>query len=505
MESGQAKRKVSKVLLFIPPAFTLAERVDVNPLPPLGLGYLAAVLEREGIEVRIVDTLMKGWDAIERIDERVIRIGLPFERIKAIIGEYGPDVVGVNNLFTKQRENAHMIYRAAKDVDSAIVTVAGGAHPTVMPELPLQDANLDYVVLGEGEESFLRLIRCLEGRGSLSDIDGIGWRSNGHITITPKKRYIEDLDSLPFPSHHLLDMEAYFGLKASHGERRHERFAPVVSSRGCVARCTFCTADKVWGRRFRYRSPENVVAELRLLKERYGVREVMFEDDNLTLNPGRAERIFDLMIRERLGLEWDTPNGIAVWTLNERLIDKMKESGCYKLNFAIESGSQYILDNVIRKPVRIDKVKPLVRHAQSIGLDVGMFLVIGMPGEKESHMWESFRLAEELGIYFPHISVATPYPGSPLFDLCRERGYLKEGFSLDDLYIRSFSIETEEWDAESLRGILGKGQRYLLLSYIRKQPFAFLRILLSKLLKDPAGIAARIKRLILERDWSRIR
>lgn len=486
-------------MLFIPPAFTFKDNLDVNPLPPLGLGYLGAVLENAGIEVKIVDCLLEGWNNRAEVAENIIRIGLSFDQIEGIIRGYGPDIVGVNNLFTKQRGNAHKIYELAKRVDKGIITVAGGAHPTVMPETVLADINVDFVVLGEGEATIIDLVNFIEGEIAFSDLDGVGRREDGKIEIVPKTKFIDDLDRLPFPARHLLNMEGYFGLEQSHGARRRKRFSPIITSRGCPARCTFCSAYKVWGRKFRQRSPENVIAEMKHIKEKYGIEEIMFEDDNATLNIKRAERLFDLMIEEKLDFVWDTPNGVAAFALNERLIDKIKASGCYKLNLALESGNQYVLDNIIKKPLKLEKAKQLIKCAQSIGLDVGIFLIIGMPGETREQIWDSFYLAKELEIYTPFISVATPYPGSELYETCRENKYISDDFSLDDLFIRSFSISTADWTGEELKKILRQGQRFLLVSSWKKHPTKFFRDVFKALAIDPRGFAKRAFDFILGR------
>ncbi len=492
-------RRIKKVLLFIPPAFTFKDDIDVNPLPPLGLGYLAAVLEIAGIEVKVVDCLMEGWKDRVEVGENIIRIGLPFDRIEAIIKDYGPDIVGVNSLFTKQRDNAHKIYEAAKHVDSNIITIAGGAHPTVLPELVLADRNVDFVVLGEGEDTLLGLVGVIEGKGSISGLDGIGYKENGQINILPKTKFIADLNSLPFPARHVLNMEKYYGLKASHGTRRKKRFSPIITSRGCPAKCTFCSAHKVWGRVFRQRSPENVIAEMKQIKERYGIEEIMFEDDNTTLNVKRAEKIFDLMIEEKLNLVWDTPNGVAAFALNESLIDKMKASGCYKMNLALESGNQYVLDNIIKKPLKLDRARRLVRYAQSIGLDVGIYLIMGVPGETKGQIWDSFYLAKELGVYEPFISVATPYPGSELYDICQKKKYIPDDFSLDDLFIRSFSISTEDWTGEELREILKQGQRFLLRARLKRHPLKLPGIILSAFLDEPKSFFRKAFNFVFNR------
>ena len=484
-------RIIKKVLLFIPPALTFKDMPDVNPMPPLGLGYIGAALENAGVEVKIIDCLLEGWHNRVEAAENIVRIGLSFDRIEEIIRAYGPDIVGVNNLFTKQRENAHKIYALAKNADSAIITVAGGAHPTVMPELVLADGNVDYVVLGEGDDTIIDLVGVIEGRKEITTLDGVGYKENGQIKIIPKTKFIEDLDRLPFPARHLLNMEGYFGLKHSHGTRRRKRFSPIVTSRGCPAKCTFCSAYKVWGRKFRQRSPENVIAEMKEIKEKYGIEEIMFEDDNTTLNVQRAAKLFDLMIAEKLNFVWDTPNGVAAFALNEGLIDKIKKSGCYQLNLALESGNQYVLDNIIKKPLKLEKAKRLIKYARKIGLNIGIFLIMGMPGESKEQMWDSFRLAEELEIYSPFISIATPYPGSELYDICLKEKYIPENFSLNDLFIRSFSISTPDWTGEELKDILRQGQRYLRISFLKKHPLGFIADSLRFMISSPGNFLRR--------------
>ena len=480
-------RKIKKVLLFMPPAFTFKDSLDVNPLPPLGLGYLGAVLENAGIEVRIVDCLLEGWSNRVEVAENIIRVGSSFDQIEDIIRGYGPDIVGVNNLFTKQHGNAHKVYDLAKRVDKGIITVGGGAHPTVMPELVLADENVDFVVLGEGDDTIIGLVNVIEGRSDISALDGIGYKENGQIKIIPKTKFIADLDKLPFPARHLLNMEKYFGLKASHGARRKKRFSPIITSRGCPAKCTFCSAYRVWGRKFRQRSPENIIAEMKHIKQKYGIEEIMFEDDNTTLNIKRAGKLLDLMIEEKLNFVWDTPNGVAAFALNENLINKIKESGCYSLNLALESGNQYVLDNIIKKPLKLERAKQLVKYAQSIGLDVKIYFIMGMPGETKEQIWDSFHLAKELGIYKPFISIATPYPGSELYDICRKNKYIPDDFSLDDLFIRSFSISTEDWTGEEVKEIFRQGQRFLRISGWKKHPLKFLQTVFKGLFTHPVS------------------
>lgn len=478
-------KRIKKVLLFVPPAFSFKNRIDINPLPPLGLAYLAAMLQDSGIEIKIYDSLVEGWHNREEVKPGIIRIGSDFKEIKKQIADFSPDIVGVSNLFSKQRENAHCIYALAKEVNPRIITIAGGAHPTVMPELVMDDTNVDFLVLGEGENTIQNLMGYFQGDKDINELDGIAFRENGITKIIPKGKFIDDLDTIPFPARHLLNMGKYFGLETSHGKRRHKLFSPIITSRGCPAGCTFCTAHHVWGRKYRKRSPENVLAEMKELKNTYGIKELMFEDDNVTLDVGRAEKIFDMMIKENFDFEWDTPNGVAAFALNEPLIKKMKDSGCYQLNLAIESGNPGVLKNIIKKPLDLKKIKPLVDYARRIGLNVGIFLIVGMPGETVDQMWDSFHFAKGLGIYDPFVSVATPYPGSELYKICVEKEYISNDHLLDNLYMTSCIVSTEDWRSEDVKMIFYEGYRYLQVHFYKRHPILFLKKFTQKILRNP--------------------
>ena len=467
--------KIKKVLLIAPPAFSAKKPREINPMPPLGLGYVAAIVENMDIEVRILDCLVRGWNLEEELDNETIRVGLSDNEIEAYIREFNPDVVGLNCQFSRQYRMFHRMFSLIKRIKPDCVIVAGGAHATVCPEEVLQDPCCDFVLMGEGETSFRELLLALmEGR-EVSSIDGLGWKANGTSRIDKKQTWITDLDSLPFPAYHLMELDRYFGIRSSHGSRHRDRYCPIITSRGCPAKCTFCTAKMVWGNRYRMRSVDNVLKEMRLLKSQYGVEEIMFEDDNVTANPNRARELFSRMIEEDFNFIWDTPNGVGVWSINEELIDLMKKSGCVKLNFPVESGSQFVLDKIIKKPLKLDRVKQLIDHCRKINLDYSIFLVIGMPGEKIADMWKSFRFATNCGCYAPHVSVATPYPGSQLFEECQKNGFFSREFALDDLYIRSFLVKTTDWTENDLRKTLLRGQIYFKYRMLVDDPIRFLK------------------------------
>ena len=455
--------KIDRILLIAPPAFTFKTVRDINPMPPVGLGYLAAVIEGLGIQVDILDALLQGWNQEEEVNDTLIRVGLSDHDIAQYIRDANPDLVGLNCQFSRQYKIYHHMLAIIKQVKPDCLTLAGGAHVSVCPEEMLSDPNCNFIITGEAEESLKDLlIRLIEGE-DITNVDGLGWKANGSLHINKKTKWIPNLDALPFPAYHLMKLEQYFGLEASHGFRHKEKFSPVITSRGCPAKCTFCSAKRVWGDKYRFRSVENVIKEMRLLRDEYGIEELMFEDDNLTANPQRVVRLLSRMIEEKFDFVWDTPNGVGVWSIDEKLIDLMKLSGCANLNFPVESGSQYVVNNIIRKPLNLEKAKRLIRYCRDINLSCNMFLVIGMPGEKMSDIWQSFRFAAECGCYQPHISVATPYPGTELYNICIKNGYLTKSYSLDDLFIKSYMIKTDAWSENDLRRTMFLGRLYLLL------------------------------------------
>ncbi|MDD5596479.1 MAG: radical SAM protein [Victivallaceae bacterium] len=477
-------KKITKVLLMNSPALSGKASRDINPIPQLGLGYIAACLEKIGKEVMICDFLLEGWDTEVDVDDNICRVGSTNDEIKKAISAFAPEVVGLSCQFSRQHSIYLEMLALIKEIDHNIITVCGGGHATVVPDAVLQSPNCDYLILGEGEYTFSELIEALENGNDINCLDGIGYKKDGKCIINPKKRWIEDLDAIPFPAYHLMHLQRYFGLVASHGERHKARYCPIITSRGCTASCSFCTAKEVWGRCYRMRSADKVIEEMKLLKEQYGIEEIMFEDDNLTANKKRAEEIFHKMIDENLNFIWDTPNGISIWPIDEHTIDLMKQSGCVRINFPVESGSERVLRKIIKKPVNLEHVKRLVKYCKKIKLDYNFFLVIGMPGETLAEMFQSIKFAAKCGALDVHISIATPYPGSELLRICQENGFLKGEYDFENLYIRSAIIETPDFTHDDIIALMGNIYRYLSIQRAIRNPWKYLLMAI----KDPVGL-----------------
>ena len=503
-------KAIRKVLLLFPPAVTFKASVgrDINPIPPLGIGYIAAMIEAMGVEVRLIDCLAWGWDHEEPVpgSDLLVRVGLSDDEIKRQIIDFGPDLIGISCMFSRQHEVYMALLRLCKQAAPECVTLAGGAHVSVAAAEVLANPACDYILLSEAENSVVDFITALGAGQGLAEVDGIGFKRDGEPVIMPKRVWIEDLDAIPFPAYHLMHMERYDS-PSSHGRRRTSRYASVITSRGCPAYCNFCSVRKVWGKGYRMRSVENVIAEMRLLKDRFGILELMFEDDNLTSSPKRVTALFERMIEERFNFVWDTPNGTGAWTVSTAMLDLMQRSGCMHINFPIESGSQRVLKEIIRKPVKLDHVSDLIRHCKKINLEFGLFLIVGLPGETIDDMWSTFEYAERTQTYpHVHISIATPYPGTRLYQECLEKDFLARSFSFHDLFIRSYMIKTPDWSEDDVKRIYEAGTTYLYRRHLLRHPDLALRQpwqALIQILEDLIGrkLKQRLLRLISPRSW----
>ncbi|MBN1871172.1 MAG: radical SAM protein [Candidatus Omnitrophica bacterium] len=470
-----------KICLVNPP-LTLDEDIGAPCVfQPLGVSYIAAVLEKEH-NVRIIDALAEGWRNLERVGRRY-RVGLSDDEIRERIEEAKPDILGISIPFSANSMNGFNVASIAKDISRDIITVMGGTHPTVRPSETLRDSNVDFIVRGEGEESITELVDILKERFSerLRYIKGIGYKERGRCIINDARDYIEDLDRIPFPARHLLPMEEYFSAqKAGYGSRKintfNERWSDVITTRGCPYDCNFCSIHLSMGRCFRMRSAEHIGREIEHLIDAYGVKHINFEDDNLTLNRKHAEAIFDLMIEKGFDISWSAPNGIRADAIDENLVHKMKRSGCRRVFVAPESGNPDVVRNIIGKHLDLEKIEEAVKLFRRQGIIVDGSFVIGLIGETKADIWKTIFYALKLklmGMDTAGIHIATPYYGTRLYDEAKQKGYLRE-FDDSGLSTSMALIETPEWtrrDIIQLRKIAN-----WLVNYSLKEKIAYILI-----------------------------
>jgi anaerobic magnesium-protoporphyrin IX monomethyl ester cyclase len=450
-----------RVCLINPPRIQPKAWGKPNVFPPISLAYVAAVLEKEH-EVRIIDAPTEGWRNLKEVGGNTYRVGLSDEEIADRIKRWSPSVVVIEIPFSGWSKTAFEVASTIKSVNKEIVIVLNGQHPSARPEACLSKPSVDFVVIGEPENTISELISAIEkGKQDFKKIRGIAFIQNGKTVITPPRPVIEDLDSLPFPARHLLPMEEYH-VAVKENPLRGEIRKPwtiVITSRGCPYNCIFCSSCTVWGRKWRGRSPENVVDELEHIVKTYNVKQVDFADDNMTSDKKRMEAICDLIVKRRLRFEWFTPNGIRADTLDENLLTKMKKAGCKKIRIAPESGVQRVVDEIIKKNLDLKSVEQAVVLCKKVGIKVGCFFVIGLIGETKEDIEETIRFAyklRQLGADTFIFSIAMPIYGTELYEQAKRGGFLIDGFCEDALASVDPLIETPEFTADDLRELCAR-------------------------------------------------
>ena len=317
-----------KILLIRPPVTYYRNVAVYSPYEPLGLMYLAAFLRKNNFaDVAILDASAK--NSVSRWDGDFFKIGTADESLREEIAAYAPDVVGISAMFTINSKGAHDTAAIVKSINPNIPVLVGGAHASAFPECILRYVSVDYLVKGEGEITLLEFLKAWTESGDVSGVHGLVYRKGGEICSAPKREFCRDLDAFPFPARDLVDMRIYLDEYYNRTHAMSPPRATVVTSRGCPYNCIFCSIQSLWCRSYRARSPKNVVDEIEFLVSKYGVKEIAFFDDNLSFYRNRMAEICDEIFRRGLDIKWCTPNGIAIWTLDEELLRKMRRSGCF--------------------------------------------------------------------------------------------------------------------------------------------------------------------------------
>jgi len=403
--------------------------------PPLGIGYLSSYLKMEGVETKIIDGLKSNMNEEEIVKEAS-----------------WADLVGVTMMSSYYIE-AKAIIKKLKSRGKKVVI--GGPLVTALPRYMIKNTCADYAVIGEGEKPLLKIVKAMAEKKQIKRLHKAG--------------YIKNLSGLPIPDWEQMDPRRY--PRAPHGGVvKHFPVAPVITSRGCPFECKFCASPMLWQRRIRFRQPEEVVEEIEYLKWRFGVREIHFEDDNLTLGREHVEKICRLMIKKKLDLAWATPNGIRADKVDLSLLRLMKRSGCYFVAFGIESGNQQILDEVA-KHSRLAVIEKAVRLAHRAGLLTQGFFIFGLPGETEATIEQTIKFAKKLPLDKAQFLLLDVIPGSALWDELKFAD--KVNWALDSFHEVSWCPETI--DKEALRQAQGKAFRSFFLR--PKQTWGMLKLI----------------------------
>lgn len=351
------------------------------------------------------------------------------DALKRITSEQ-PDFVGISCLAVDYARGAHAIASGVKKCLPEAVTILGGVYCTLMPEIAMDDKYIDYGVLGEGELILKPLLKFIEKSKLPEQLDGVAYRNGDEIVIKPQKDFITDLDALPLPAYEKVDFRKYCYTEVKFSVVDSPDAVPVAkmhTSRGCPVGCNFCAVEHIAAKKFRPRSVENVLDEMQFLIDTYGIREIVFYDDNLLFDRKRAERLFQGMIDRKFNLKFK-PVNVAVYRLDEKMLDLMRDAGCTTLVFAIESANDRVLRDIMGKPLSVARIRGVVEYAKSLGFRCAGLYVIGNPGETWDEIRNTIQFAESLDMYC-HLSIATPLPKTRLYRQVKEMNMLTSDFS----------------------------------------------------------------------------
>lgn len=380
----------------------------INLLPPLGIGYIAAVLEKEGFQVKIIDCPP---------------LNLTQENLYNLLKIEKPEIIGFT-ITTISVRSAIIAAQNAKALLPNALIVIGGSHPTALPEETMREGPFDAGIIGEGEYSFLELAQKFRsGSRDFSDIRSLIYRKDSELILTKDKPLIENLDSLPFPALHLFPpLSKYHPMP---GNARKTPYVQMITSRGCPYRCTFCDR-RVFGERYRVRSPKNVVDEIERLIEGYGVREVKFNDDTFTIDQKRVFQICEEILKRNLKIIWACRTHAK--NTSRDLLRIMKRAGCWQIGLGLETGDINMLKE-INKSMTLEEGKRTITWAKEFGINVKVSFMFGLPGETKETIQRTTDFAKTLKADIVNFHIFIPFPGTELFKrICREGSLLHRNY-----------------------------------------------------------------------------
>ncbi|MDD5773353.1 MAG: radical SAM protein [bacterium] len=403
-----------KILFLIPPeksstdSYTLQKIVKNREFrPKLGILYVAGYLrDKTGIIPEIIDCIAKGFD---------------YEEIVNIIKENKPDVVGMSVL-TFNLIDCLKAADIIKSIDKNIKICFGGFHPTLYPKETCTFKSVDFIVMGEGEKTFSELIEKMQ-KDTLNEeyygINGLGWKDkNGNVIINDKREPITDLDEIPLPAHDLIDLSKY-----THILSNDVHTAYMQTSRGCPFGCIFCDMRKS---HFRSRSAENILKEIKVLYDR-GIKEIFFLDDTITVNKKRIIELCKAILNENIKIKYKISSRVN--TIDEEMLGFLKKSGCYRIHYGVESGSQRILDN-LEKGITINQIIKAFEITKRFNIDTYAYMMIGSPSETMEDFNQSLKLIKKIKPDYVTYSLCTPFPKTKLYQDLLDKGYYKYDYWL---------------------------------------------------------------------------
>jgi anaerobic magnesium-protoporphyrin IX monomethyl ester cyclase len=407
-----------KVLLIVPNWKWCEEEVNVNyPYPPYNLCLLAAIIKPHCKAINIIDA------SIEDLSQ---------EQVMNKIKEIMPDVVGTTVLMDQLCFAGHEVCRIVKEVSSTITTIMGGVYVTINSEQAIQDNNLDYVCIGEGEDVFLQFIRYQNKEIDEFPKKGLAYKDQNQFTNTGQSSFITNLDDLPIPAWNLIDFDKYNQFRAREFSPDSPRKMPYIrlyTSRGCPFKCSFCQVSAIAGNKVRRQSPKKTLDELEFVKHKYGIQSFMISDDNfLAANKEIIKELLNGIIDRKLKMPWIFED-VGVMHLDEEILRLLAASGCEYMGFAVETAVRRISKEIIAgKPLRKEHTKQMLALAKELGIFTSTNFIIGFPTETWDEIRQTISFAGELESDYTRIHILVPLKNTRIWKLCEDEGLLKQNY-----------------------------------------------------------------------------
>jgi anaerobic magnesium-protoporphyrin IX monomethyl ester cyclase len=372
-------------------------------LPPLGIAYIAAVLKQNNISVSIIDMNAENLDIPSTMDK---------------LFSMNPQLIGITST-TPQINKVYSLAREIKRLNKNIFIVVGGPHPTSLPLEVIDNKDIDFVAVGEGEITMLELCKALEKDKSYKKIDGLGFKYKRKVILNKPRKLIDNLDDIPFPAIDLLPLNKYHSAYS-----KYKPFANILTSRGCPGRCLYCN-KQIFGFNVRMRSAQNIFNEIKYLNKKYGYKEFHIVDDLFTQDRKRVIDFCNLIKKEKLKIYWKLGNGVRVGSIDYELLKIMKQVGLYSLSFGIESGNQKILNNM-KKGQTLQMCRNAVEWSNKLGLFTIGFFMIGNIGETKETILDTINFSKTLPLDVAQFSILVPFPGTEVRAIIEKEGKILE-------------------------------------------------------------------------------
>jgi len=426
------KRNQYRILLIEPPFYRLFKDTYALDRYPLSLGYLAGAIRKEtdwnvmvynadfypqGESIKVSYLASIGFD--NYLNNLKDLSALVWEGIKLTISEYKPAVVGISAK-SQNFASARIVAKLAKEVNEQIIVIVGGPHPSMVGLDVLSCPDIDVGVKGEGENTIVELLNAIEGQKKFDSIQGIIYRKDGQFIENAPREFMKDLDALCFPH------ESAPEVLKDYDQYPLSAFGKIFATRGCPYNCFFCGSRKIWSRRVRYRSSENVVREIKAL-QKMGLKIINFDDDTFGVNKRYINDLCNSLIMHCPGLKWSCE--LHVKLVDEQTISLMKAAGCYLIQTGIESGNNEILKEM-RKNITIEEALSACEIIKKHGIELQVFFIVGFPQETEDTLNNTVTVMEKINCDTLVCSIFTPYPSTEAFEFCKENGLISDDYDV---------------------------------------------------------------------------